>query len=187
MTRGRKVEESGLVERLQGSAEAKARLVVFLETLSGRRAIGMGALSLGVSERRFYQIRDRLLQAALDSLESRSAGRRPHRSADSDGQAATLEAQVRNLRLELRAAQIREEMALAMPHLLRSAGKKAKRKRVRRRPDEKSESNACDLSRRQNAPKDDSAVYAASAPCANWKEMSAPTPLPSVAGRPLSV
>jgi hypothetical protein len=50
----------------------------------------------------------------------------------------SLEAQVQSLRLDLRAAQIREEIALAMPHLLhRRAGRLAASEcvsRVRARP-----------------------------------------------------
>ena len=44
-------------------------------------------------------------------------------------QQSGLETEVRDLRLNLRAAQIREEIALAMPHLLQRRKKKARKVR----------------------------------------------------------
>jgi hypothetical protein len=129
------MDAATLVARLDGSVEAKARLEVFLETVAGQQTAAAAALSLGVSERRFHDLRGRLLQAALQALEPRPAGR-PARETRSGGRVAELEGQVRDLRLDLRAAQIREEIALAMPHLLQRTGrrKKAHRRKGNGRP-----------------------------------------------------
>src|SRR5262245_50959428 len=106
MTRGRKPEVARWVQRLDGSDEAKARLAVFLEVVAGTRPAAAAAAALGLSERRFHALRNHWLRAALASLEPRPMGRPPRRP-EGAGQLAALEAQVRSLRLDLRAAQIR--------------------------------------------------------------------------------
>jgi hypothetical protein len=117
-----------LVDHLNGSTEAKARLHALLETLSGRQTVGQASQALGISVRRLHAMRHALLQEILDRLEPKPAGR-PTRSAVSSGQTAALEAELRRLRLELQAARIREEIALAMPSVLTRSrrGKKSRR------------------------------------------------------------
>jgi hypothetical protein len=184
------VEEQRLVDRLIGSPEEKARLLLFLQILSRRRTIVNAAQELGVSERRFYQLRDQLLQAALDSLTPRTMGRRSRAASESSQRIAALEAQVRDLRLDLRAAQIREEIALAMPHLARRrpANKKGARQRARKRspPARNAGSSGCVSSPRHVAPTVDVAASPASVVCENWNGPSVPTLSPSVAGRQTS-
>jgi hypothetical protein len=121
-----------LVERLGGSEAAKARLALILEALAGRRTVAEVCEQLGLGERRLHALRQRALQAAVDSLEPRPAGR-PAAAEAADARVVVLEGQVQELRLELRAAQIREEIALAMPHLLRRPrrAKKAPRPKAR--------------------------------------------------------
>jgi hypothetical protein len=140
MARGRKPASGRLIERLDGSARAKSRLAVVLEVLMGQQTVAEGAFALAVSERRFHGLRNQLLQAALSSLEPRPAGRPSQQPVDAGGQVAALHAQVRDLRLDLRAAQIREEIALAMPHLLvrTRRSKRRPRRKVRRKPHAKS-------------------------------------------------
>jgi hypothetical protein len=128
MTRGRKIDTTKLVEGLEGSDEAKARLAIFLEAFAGRRTVGEACDALELRERRFYILRGVLLQAALDSLEPRPAGRPSLKSPRQAGP----ESEIRDLRLNLQAAQIREEIALAMPHLLQRSRKKVGRRRARR-------------------------------------------------------
>src|SRR5579862_419737 len=113
MTRGRRTAAAALVQWLDGSDEAKARLVMLLDVWAGQQTAVQAVLRLGPTERCFHQLRTQCLQAALASLEPRPLGRPPRRPADPGGQFAALENQVQNLRLDLRAAQIREEIALA--------------------------------------------------------------------------
>jgi hypothetical protein len=136
MTRGRKPEGVGLIERLAGSEAAKTRLELILEALAGRRTVAEVCRQLGLGERRFHALRQQVLQAALGSLEPRPAGRPAQTPSAADGRVAALEAAVQELRLDLRAAQIREEIALALPHLLQRAAqtKKAGRLPHRCRP-----------------------------------------------------
>src|SRR6516164_8817741 len=76
--RGRYPSGPEAVERLAGSAEAKERLQVVLETLAGRCRVQEACARLGISEPRFQQVRQQMLSAALNSLE---AGRRVGRGA----------------------------------------------------------------------------------------------------------
>lgn len=189
MSRGRKINEEGLVRPLEGSAEAKARLVMFLQTLSGRRTIGNAAQELGLSERRVYAMRNRLLQAALDGLEPRPVGRPVIHEAESDRRVAVLEAETRTLRMDLRAAQIREEIALAMPHLIRKAthGKRTNRKR----PVKFGPNGVSGVSRR--SAKENAAAQTGNADspgnerCENWNDRYGPAPSPSHVGQGSSV
>jgi len=136
MARGRRPAGPELVAQLRGSEPAKQRLRVILETLAGRRGLAEACVLLEIGGRQFHSLRLRLLQAALDSLEPRPAGRPPVRQtmeSDPNG-VAILEAENRRLRLELQAAQIREEIALAVPHLFRpKPARKKRRQQTRRR------------------------------------------------------
>jgi hypothetical protein len=116
MARGRPPEGAELVDHLSGSTEAKARLRALLETLSGRQTVRQASQALGISVRRLHAMRHALLQEVLDRLEPRPAGRPTQMAAESPS--AGLEAEVCRLRLDLQAARIREEIALAMPHVL---------------------------------------------------------------------
>lgn len=105
--------------RMEGSDEAKRRLRVILETVSGRWTVAAACRELGISEARFHQLRDGALMGALEALEPAPAGRPPRERAEEDGQLRALEEEVKELRIDLRASQIREEIAAVMPHLLK--------------------------------------------------------------------
>lgn len=138
MTRGRRSAKRSLVDRLQGSAEAKQRLRLVLETLAGACSIPAAGALLGIGRRRFYDLRRQLLENALQSLELRPPGR-PTQEEAKDDRVAQLEAEIEKLRIDLTAARVREEIALAMPHLLRRApkGKKPRTRRPRNSPAKK--------------------------------------------------
>jgi len=113
--RGRKPAGPEYVERLTGSDTAKERLHVVLETVAGRCRVQEACARLGISEPRFHQLRTQILQASLDSLAPRPAGRPPRAAPDERVQA--LEAMVADLAIELQAAHVREEVALALPQV----------------------------------------------------------------------
>jgi len=133
--RGRYPSGPEYVDQLEGSSAAKKRLRIVLETMTGKRRVQEACEALAISEQRFYQLRAELLQAALERLESRPAGR-PRRHAEKDDEMAALEEKVAELEVELRASQVREEIALAMPKLLRheAPGKKTAAPKRRARP-----------------------------------------------------
>ena len=104
------------VEQLEGSAEAKRRAKVILQTLHGDMRVQDACRILGICEQRFHQLREEMLQAAVARLEARPAGR-PRRAAEpADVQA--LKEQLAAKALELRVAHLREEIALAMPQVV---------------------------------------------------------------------
>jgi hypothetical protein len=113
--RGRKPSGPEYVKKLHGSIEAKERLAVILETLFGRCRVLEACAQLGIAETRFHQIRIEALQAALENLELRPAGRPPQISPESAARIRELEEQVQALQIELRAAEARAEIALALP------------------------------------------------------------------------
>jgi hypothetical protein len=140
--RGRKPTGAKLVERLEGSQRAKARLKAILETLSGERSIPEVCEELGIQESMFHRVRSEVLQTALDRLEPRPLGRPPLPQLPQDLQAAELEAENLRLQLELKAAEVRRELAENLPRLAKpqnidpalEAGKKTTaRNRKRRR------------------------------------------------------
>lgn len=135
MGRGRRPAGAKLVERLAGPAMAKHRLRLILETLTGQCTIAEASTSLGVSVRRFHLFRSQFFQAALHQLAPKPVGRPSRSERASDQRITELEAEVRNLRIHLQAALVREEIALTMPHLIRHKTARKKRlTRVRRTP-----------------------------------------------------
>ena len=113
--RGRKPTGAQLVERLEGSEHAKSRLRIILETLSGRRTISEACELLGIQESMFHKTRAQVLQAALGRLEPRPLGRPPQVSSPEDQRIAELENELTRQRTELKAAQIRQELAERLP------------------------------------------------------------------------
>jgi hypothetical protein len=187
MARGRRPEWAGMVDHLEGSAVAKSRLLAILATAAGQRTQAEACLELGFSERRFHALRGRMLQAALAGLEPRPAGRRPRPSTDDD-RVRALETTVRELRLDLQAAQVREEIALVMPRLLQR-GRRAKGARRRRAPPngpraKRGVSGGSAKSEPAASPADrGAAAPAASVPRGNGNARSVQAPSPSAGGR----
>lgn len=134
MARGRRPSGPQLVQGLDGTPEAKERATVILETIAGKRSVAEACAVLGVSPAHFYRLRDHFLNAGVTSLEPRPLGR-PPQQPEIDPPTQALQDEVRNLRLELVAAQTREQIALVMPEILRpKSGKKNKRQRAKRTP-----------------------------------------------------
>jgi hypothetical protein len=113
--RGRIPKGPECVEHLDGSDKAKERLRVILETMAGQRRVQEACAELGICEQRYRQLRQALLQGALQSLEDQPAGR-PRRPEESAA-AAALRQQVAALEQELCVARVREEIALGMPRV----------------------------------------------------------------------
>jgi hypothetical protein len=185
MTRGRKPAWAEAVERLEGSAVAKARLRAVLQTLTGQRTVAQACRLLGVAERRFHALRGRMLAAALAGLEPRPAGRPPGGPVESGGRVAELEAEVRELELELRAAQVREEIALVPPHVRRQAGRE--KKAGGRRPGGRQSGergSAPGPAGRGSSPRNGGGARRGNTRTGSGSAASAPGRWPSAAGRP---
>ena len=142
--RGRKPIGTNLVERLEGSERAKARLKAILETLSGVRSIPEVCEDLGINESMFHRVRGEALQTALERLEPRPLGRPPQQPPPEELRLAQMEEENLRLQVELKAAEVRRELAEKLPRLAKSQntnpapepGKKTtaqERKRLRKR------------------------------------------------------
>src|SRR5262249_39827417 len=73
--RGRYPSGPEYVNRLDGSARAKERLLVVLQTMVGKYRVQEACQLLGICEQRFDQLREQALQAALRELEGKPGGR----------------------------------------------------------------------------------------------------------------
>lgn len=117
--------------KVEASARAQKRLQAILETLSGDKTVAEVCTELGINEARFHVIRKQALQAAAERLEPQPTGRPPKVEDARDVHIADLKAELQRKDVELRAAEVRVELALAMPDVLSSrAPKKTKPPRL---------------------------------------------------------
>ena len=120
--RGRWPQGLEYIDKLDGSLQTKERLKTILETLMGPTRMLEACAQLQIGETRFHQLRQVALQAALSALEPRPGGR-PSRSASADNERIrALQERVAELEHALHEAQVREEIALVLPHLQRTVG-----------------------------------------------------------------
>lgn len=118
MSRGRPSEGPEVVERLEGSAEAKQRLQVILRTVGGELTVAEACAELGIGKTAFFELRKRVLQASLEDLEPKPKGRPPGDEPSTDEvEAERLRQENARLRADLEIAHVREEIALAMPEV----------------------------------------------------------------------
>jgi DNA polymerase elongation subunit (family B) len=143
MGRGRPPLGARHVDRLDGSDAAKERLKTVIETLTGERTVEDACRKLELGRAAFARLRERILKGALGSIEPRRPGRPKKARPPEPSQVEDLQAEVRDLSRELRASQIREQLARTMPHLLKEgvpgpggSKKKATRAEKRRRTKE---------------------------------------------------
>jgi hypothetical protein len=133
--RGRKPSGANLVEHLDGSERAKARLKAILETLSGERSIPEVCEELGIQESMFHRVRSEVLQTALSRLEPRPLGRPPSPLSPGDERVTELEEEITHLQMELKASEVRRELAEKLPRLAKpptEPGKKTTHKTTAR-------------------------------------------------------
>jgi hypothetical protein len=139
--RGRRVEGAGAVTGMQGSEGAKERLEVILETMAGNLTIEEACAKLSIGRSAFYELRQKALTYALEALEPGLPGRPRLAGNEEDERVTELEEEVRGLRINLEASRIREELAIAMPHLLDNKHKKTKKKKKRKQAQKQKKQN----------------------------------------------
>jgi transposase-like protein len=127
---GRKPMGPALVAHLDGSAIAKERLELILETVAGQVAVVEACRILDISEAMFYKLRNRVLQVCLEDLEPKRRGRPPRLVTEDHQRAAELAAEVTTLGDELAAQTVRLELARALPKLGWGSGTVKKTKRL---------------------------------------------------------
>jgi hypothetical protein len=119
--RGRLPAGPEYIDKLLGSPESKQRLKGILDTLYGEARLLDMCSQLDIRETRFHQLRELALQGALNALEPRPAGR-PSRAATPEVEIIrALEQRVNELEHALHETQVREEIALVLPNLQRTA------------------------------------------------------------------
>jgi hypothetical protein len=125
-----------LARNLEGTERAKERLEIILETIAGELSIEEACEELGISDARFFQMRTRALAAALADLESRPAGRPSQSDSPEQQIIAELQQKVQEKESQLKATQVRLEVAQTLPKLVQEEGakKKTPRKKQRRMP-----------------------------------------------------
>lgn len=107
-----------LVEGLEGPDEAKERARVVLETIAGRLTIEEACGRLDVSRARFHEMRREGLEGLIVGLTPGVPGRPRKASAGDASRVTELEREVRELKIDLQAARVKTELAIAMPHVL---------------------------------------------------------------------
>jgi hypothetical protein len=131
--RGRPHEGAELVEKLEdGSEVARQRLKVIFQTLSGVFTVQQACQILQINRSAFNKLRSQFIANAVQLLEPRTPGRKKKVVTPQEIENQRLIEENQRLKFELRAQQLREEIGLLMPHLLKDnpsgAGKKTKKK-----------------------------------------------------------
>src|SRR5262245_42174656 len=116
--RGRRPAGPAYVDQLDGSAIAKERLKVVLETIAGTCRVQEACRRLGICEQRFHQLRQEAMEAALAGIEPGTPGPRPHTRTPAEEQVRVLQEQLAAQQIDLRAVQAREEIALTLPRVV---------------------------------------------------------------------
>ena len=119
MGKGRPSLGPSLADKVEGSDQAKARLKLILQTIAGEISVADACKQLGLSEARFHELRQQWMQDACTALEPKPAGRPKETTIEEEVELLRLHRENTNLTLQLRAAQIREQIGVAMPHLLK--------------------------------------------------------------------
>lgn len=128
--RGRRPLGPELTDQLDGSALARMRMRLILETITGQTRAKDARQQLGICAQQFVTLRAKAIGAGIAALEPKPLGR-PHRAdrapavAPLHARIAELEARVAQLEAKLHAANVRAELAGQLPRRDRSAAKKA--------------------------------------------------------------
>ncbi|HEY2588970.1 MAG TPA: hypothetical protein VGI81_24715 [Tepidisphaeraceae bacterium] len=130
--RGRPHEGAELVEKLEeGSEVARQRLKVIFQTMSGAFTVEQACQVLQINRSAFNKLRSQFIANAVQLLEPRTPGRKKKVVTPQEAENRRLIEENQRLKFELRAQQLREEIGLLMPHLLKDgrpvAGKKTKK------------------------------------------------------------
>jgi transposase-like protein len=118
MGKGRPSLGPSLADKVEGSEQAKERLKLILQTIAGDLSVSDACKQLGLSEARFHELRQQWMQDACASLEPKPLGRPKETTIEEEVELLRLHRENQKLKMHLRAAQIREEIAIAMPHVL---------------------------------------------------------------------
>lgn len=129
--RGRRPAGPDYVDRVQGSAIARQRFKIILRTITGECRLSDACAELDISPQRFHQLREDSITGAVANIEPGSPGRRPRTPTPEAERICVLEAELAAMRIELKAAQARAEIATILPGVAREPEPKKKTRRRR--------------------------------------------------------
>ena len=121
-----------IVDQLEAPEEPKRRLKLVLEVLAQRKTVEEACAELGIERARFYVIQRGALLGALGGIAPRQPGRpaKPAPTPETE-RIRALEARIQDLELELSAAEVREELALAFPWYAERRAEREKKRAAR--------------------------------------------------------
>lgn len=119
MPAGRPPMGPKLVENLHASEEAKRKLEVILETVTGETSVIEACAKLGIGETRFYNLREEALSAAIATLEPGTPGRPRKENVFSEAEVEALKKELAMLKKDLVTSQTKTLIATAFPHLVK--------------------------------------------------------------------
>jgi hypothetical protein len=125
--RGRRPVGPELAEQLEGSAEARRRMRVVLETIAGVRRVREACAELAICEQRFETLRATAIAAGVAALEAKPTGRPPKVLSEAQTEIARLEARVAELEAQLHVAAVRAELAGVLGRPPSESGKRSPR------------------------------------------------------------
>jgi hypothetical protein len=111
---GRKPVGPALADRVAASEQARTRLKVLLETITGAKTMEEACRALSIEKTQLFKLRTRTLEAAAASLEPQPIGRPPQAASAEGARIVELEAEIGRLKVELEAARVRVELAQAL-------------------------------------------------------------------------
>jgi transposase-like protein len=127
--RGRPREGAELVEKIEDcSDQARQRLKTIFQTVAGELTVEQACAMLGINRSAFNKMRSQFIANAVQLLEPRPSGRKRRIVTPEQAQIQQLREENDQLRFQLKAQRVREEIGILMPHLLKPAGKKTKNK-----------------------------------------------------------
>ena len=132
MAGGRPPKAGALVDKFDGSREAKKRLRLVLDAAAGRISTARASELLGVSMTRFHQIQAKAVGGALEALEEGQDGR-PPKPVDAQ-EVRQLRAELAKTQRKLALAETKAAVALVFPDQVdRGREKKRLKNRAKRR------------------------------------------------------
>ncbi len=132
MPAGRPPAGPKIVEKYEGSRTAKQRVKATLETIAGRSTVDAACDTLGICPARFYVIRDRIMESALQGAEPRAGGRPRKQVSAEEVRIKELEQEIARLEYALTVAEVRAETSLLLPRTAVRQDATASQKKTRR-------------------------------------------------------
>ena len=111
------------VDRVDASEHERERLKVILRTITGELSVQDACAELGISPKRFQQLREQCLQGAADALAPGRPGRPRRHDAEVVELVAELQREVARLRVQVDRQRIRLELHGQIPGLAERAQK----------------------------------------------------------------